>query len=206
MKLINPPQSVSQELDKRSWEDCIWPHLSDVPPLDRGAPCWVGESHAETYFHVKALNRPVSILHFDAHVDMDDTQNGLDHGNWLTHLWDEGLLLDVYQVGLRTEHHRPFPYSEGTNPPNAAAIANLRGPVFVSIDLDAFDPSVAPATGMRVPCGLSFADVRNTLQLVRGVELCGADIMEYDQSLDGSGVTASLIAGLVFELAYLLEN
>jgi len=206
MHLHNSYEPVAEELRKRAWEDSIWPHRGPVPSLTEGLPCWIGESHASTYHNIKSLGHPVALLHFDAHVDMDDTSNGLDHGNWITQLFDEGLLLDVFSVGLRTEHHRPFPHTNGTELPNMYSIQQLNGPLFVTIDLDVFDPPLVPATGMKVPDGLSFRQFREILWMAQGKVFCGADIMEYHPSLDAGSVTASLIAGAVFELAYLFET
>lgn len=209
MRLINPhfPQ-VDKELEKRAWEKTIWPHPEPTPSLTEGLPCWIGAGHHHTYHHITTVGEPVSLLHFDAHGDMDEYESPEDmhHGNWITRLFDEGLLLDVYQVGRRTEHSRAFKHADAGFRPDPKAIRSLKGPIFVTIDIDVFDPSIAPATGMRVPDGLTFREVRETLQLARGLTFCGADIMEYDPWEEGAGVTASLIAGLVFELAYLLEE
>jgi arginase family enzyme len=72
--------------------------------------------------------------------------------------------------------------------------------VYVSIDTDAFDPAFAPGVSHREPGGLSVRDVLTVLHGV-SVPIVGADVVELNPELDPSGVTASVCAKLVKELA-----
>jgi arginase family enzyme len=74
------------------------------------------------------------------------------------------------------------------------------GPLYVSIDLDAFDPAFAPGVSHHEPGGLSPRQVINWV-LALNAPLIGADVVELNPSRDQDGVTAILAAKLVKELA-----
>jgi agmatinase len=69
------------------------------------------------------------------------------------------------------------------------------GDVFVSIDCDGLDPSVAPGTGWPQPGGLTFRHVAAVIaELARTSMIVGGDVVELLPSRDVNGLTA-LIAG-----------
>jgi len=76
----------------------------------------------------------------------------------------------------------------------------LAQPVYLSIDLDAFDPAFAPGVSHREPGGLSVRDVLTVLHGL-AVPLVGADVVELNPGVDPSGVTAVGAAKLVKQLA-----
>src|SRR2546430_17515870 len=72
----------------------------------------------------------------------------------------------------------------------------LHAPVYVSIDIDAFDPAFAPGVSHREPGGLTVREVLTVLHGLTG-PLVGADIVEFNPAQDPSGMTATLCAKLV---------
>lgn len=72
----------------------------------------------------------------------------------------------------------------------------LAGPLYVSIDMDGFDPAFAPGVSHREPGGFSARDVIAIIQSLPGL-LVGADIVEFNPSQDPIGLTAPLCAKLV---------
>jgi arginase len=72
--------------------------------------------------------------------------------------------------------------------------------VYVSLDLDGLDPSCAPGVSHREPGGLT---VREVVSLIHALDspIIGADIVEYNPHQDLGGMTASVAAKLVKELA-----
>jgi arginase len=76
----------------------------------------------------------------------------------------------------------------------------LEGPVYVTIDLDAFDPAFAPGVSHYEPGGLSTRDVLGVLHAIRA-PIAGADVVEYNPTRDLNGATAMLAAKLVKEIA-----
>jgi arginase len=76
----------------------------------------------------------------------------------------------------------------------------LESPLYISIDMDGFDPSVAPGVSHLEPGGLNTRDVLNVLN-GQTAPLAGADIVELNPSRDINGMTAVLAAKLIRELA-----
>lgn len=85
-------------------------------------------------------------------------------------------------------------------------LARLRGwPVYLSFDIDAFDPAYAPATGTPEVGGLEAYEGLALLRGLAGIDLVGADIVEVCPPYDGPGqVTSLLAANVMFEIVSLL--
>ena len=64
----------------------------------------------------------------------------------------------------------------------------IDGPVYVSIDLDALDPAFAPGVSHRESGGLTVRDVLTMIHSLKG-PLIGADIVEFNPTLDVEGLT-----------------
>ena len=76
----------------------------------------------------------------------------------------------------------------------------VSGPVYLSIDLDGIDPAFAPGVSHREPGGLSVRDVLTMIQSLEG-PIVGADVVEFNPAQDLGGVTASVAAKIVREIA-----
>lgn len=72
---------------------------------------------------------------------------------------------------------------------------SIRGDVYLSIDMDGFDPSFAPAVGTPEPYGLTPWDVRYLMNRL-GKRIIGFDIVEFSPIYD-NGNTAMLAAKLI---------
>ncbi len=177
-----------------------------------GRPIVLGGDHSVTYPIVRAVrwfHPRLSILHFDAHPDLYPEFEGdrYSHACPFARILEERLADQVVQVGIRTmnavqraqaERHGVEvidmrAWVEGRRP-------TLREPVYVSIDVDAFDPAFAPGVSHREPGGLTAREVLTVLHRV-SVPLVGADIVEFNPAQDPSGMTATLCAKLVKEVA-----
>lgn len=74
-------------------------------------------------------------------------------------------------------------------------------PVYLSIDIDVLDPSVAPGTGTPESGGWTMREMRAVVQGLRGLNLVGADIVEVSPAYDDRGETTALAAAdLAFEI------
>lgn len=181
--------------------------------LDQGyRPIALGGDHAVTLPVARALRRafgPFAILHLDAHPDLYDQFEGdrWSHASPFARVLEEGLATRLVQVGIRAANPQQARQAERsgveTIPMRAFAGGrrpDVRGPLFVSIDLDALDPAFAPGVSHREPGGLSVRDVVSMIQDVEG-PLLGADVVEFNPLQDRTGVTAQVAAKLVKELA-----
>jgi agmatinase len=79
---------------------------------------------------------------------------------------------------------------------------------YVTIDIDGFDPSIAPGTGTPSHGGFSYYEVMEILQgLARRGDVVGIDLVEVAPPYDPSGVTAFLAAQVLLNfLGYIFEE
>jgi agmatinase len=183
--------------------------------LAEGAvPVSLGGDHSVTFPILRAVAGefgPVEILHFDAHPDLYDELDGdrRSHASPFARIMEEGLARRLVQVGIRTlnAHQREQALRFGVEMIEMRDFGRTRvpalgGPLYVSIDLDGFDPAFAPGVSHPEPGGLSARDVVDILLAVEA-PVVGADIVELNPARDVNGLTAVLAAKLVKEVAAL---
>ena len=79
-------------------------------------------------------------------------------------------------------------------------LTTIAGPIYLSVDLDGLDPSVAPGVSHHEPGGLTFREVLDIIDALPG-PIVGADIVELNPSRDLVDMTAMVAAKLVKEIA-----
>ena len=195
--------------------------------IDAGVkPLSAGGDHSITYPILKAVGRdtPVGCVHIDAHCDtsgeFDDTK--FHHGGPFRTAVLDGVLDPerTIQIGIRgaSEIRWEFSYASGMTvlhihecmEMGAAAIAAKArsvvgdGPVYVSIDVDGFDPTYAPGTGTPEVGGLTPREGQQILRGLRGIDVVGGDVVEVAPQYDPTTNTAMLGAQLMFEVLCLM--
>lgn len=163
--------------------------------LDGGFfPLMFGGEHLLSLGMIEAVasrTEDLSILQLDAHTDLRETYQGTDHSNaCVMRLASRyGALVPVGIRSLSAEEHRwieehsmqVFYARDICNRSNwqEKVVEQLLPHVYITIDLDVFDPGVMPAVGTPEPGGLHWYEV---LRLLRSVcqarKIVGADIME----------------------------
>ena len=181
--------------------------------LEKGARVIsLGGDHSVSYPVLQAYGRKVqnlTVLHFDAHPDLYDELDGnrYSHGCPFARVMEEELIGRLIQVGIRAPntHQREqierfgvevHELRHGAVPPDRA----VDGPLYLSLDLDVFDPAFAPGISHHEPGGLSPRDVIHIIQNIQA-PLVGADIVEFNPTRDPLGITAMLAAKLLKEIA-----
>jgi agmatinase len=175
-------------------------------------PIALGGDHSVTYPVLRAIHAvhpQLTVLHLDAHPDLYDNFEGdrFSHACPFARVLEEGLAVRVVQVGIRamTGHQRDQAARFEVDVIDMRAWAggarpHLEGPVYLSIDLDALDPAYAPGVSHREPGGLTVRDVLALIQTTAGT-LVGADIVELNPVQDVAGLTATVAAKCVKEVA-----
>ena len=88
----------------------------------------------------------------------------------------------------------------------ATALAPHQGkPLYLTVDLDWFDPSVLPGTGTPEPGGFLWRDFAAVVDVLRQHQLVGADVVELAPQLDPSGMSSVLAAKVTRSLLMLLS-
>jgi len=161
-------------------------------------PVIVGGEHSGTCGAVSVLKKKhedLTVLQFDAHADLRDAYLGTpwNHACVGRRILDSGAKL--VQVGVRSiseEEDRFLRRSENVKTYYASEVrdnladvtrgivSTLTGDVYISIDLDVFDPGIMPAVGTPEPGGLDWFEVIDVLRDVMRTDcnIVGFDIME----------------------------
>ena len=200
--------------------------------ISEGAfPLLLGGEHGILLPAIRALkqigNFPIenlTLVQVDAHADLRDELNGerFSHGTVVRRCLDEGIGR-VLQIGVRAFSKEECIVMENDDRirswmakdirKNRALeleitdfISEIQGPVWLSIDIDALDPSIVPATGTPVPGGLDYWFVNDLIEnLFSGnANVVGADVSEI--APDDHGVTqftaasiaSSILAGVCY--------
>jgi len=175
----------------------------------------IGGDHSVTYPLVAAWAERfprLNILHLDAHPDLYDhfDDSPYSHASPFARIMEAFPQVRLVQVGIRTLSHHLRQQVERFGveviemrhwPPAQPLL--FEGPLYISIDLDAFDPAFAPGVSHHEPGGLT---PREALTLLQGIDapVVGADVVELNPSRDLTGITAALAAKLIKELAGLM--
>ncbi len=161
--------------------------------LDRGQlPVILGGEHSVSIGAIRAAAGRfprLSVLQIDAHADTRDAYDGSSH-NHACVMARARELCPVVQVGIRSvdtseidrlDRERVFWAHEINDDDSwmARVVDLLTEEVYVTVDLDAFDPSLIPATGTPEPDGLSWRQVNRLLaEVARARRVIGFDVVE----------------------------
>jgi len=166
-----------------------------IPILATGKiPITLGGEHTITIGAVQAVRAhygTVTVLHLDAHADLRDTyeRSPYSHACVARRVWESGPIVEVGVRSLSKEeadfiqaHHIPvFSAAYVAEHPQwiENILAQLSGPIYLSLDLDCLDPSIMPATGTPEPGGLMYRDVmRLVAALTQKFTIVAADVVE----------------------------
>jgi agmatinase len=171
---------------------------------------------------LKAKHGPISVVHFDAHLDTWDSYFGADytHGTTFRRASEEGLLdpEGCMHIGIRGPLYAAKDLTDdkalgfqifssvefqdlGVN----AAIEKMKArvgkrPVYISIDIDVLDPAHAPGTGTPEAGGLTSRELLSVLRATAGMNVIGADIVEVAPAYDHAQITGIAASHVMYEL------
>lgn len=171
----------------------------------------LGGDHSITYPILRALGKLVpgtTLVHFDAHPDLYENyeNNRHSHACPFARILEEKLVQRLVQIGIRTmnahqlEQARKYGVEvfEMNNLPDPAKL-NMEGPIYVSFDMDALEPGLAPGISHWEPGGLTTREALRYIHALPG-PIVGADLVEFNPVRDSSGLTATVAAKILKEL------
>ena len=197
--------------------------------LKAGAlPVVLGGDHSVNIPCVNAFSNsgPIHILQIDAHLDFVDERHGVKygHGNPMRRAAEKSYVTGLTQVGIRNVSSTSKEGYEDAKAMNSDILSvrqtrkigpkNLVGRipkdsnVYVTIDIDAFCPSIAPGTGTPSQGGFLYYEVLEILQqLSKQNKVVGIDLVEVAPDYDHSGSTTILAAQILLNfLGFIFHN
>lgn len=193
-----------------------------------------GGDHTLSYPSIKAVAEkfgPVVLVHFDSHLDTFPALWGQDvwHGAPFRNCWEEGLLSKEgsTHIGIRATTYS----AEDFHDSDAMGIATLTAedvhesgvpacvdvvrrrweksggaPVYLSIDIDVLDPSIAPGTGTPEYGGLLAHQLLQFIRGLKGLPIVAADVVEVAPAYDHAGITSMAAANIMLEQIALISS
>lgn len=189
--------------------------------LDHGlTPLMLGGEHSVTTGALEAVaarHPDLLLIQLDAHADLRESYLGQHHNHACTMrrcletVGPERLI----QVGIRSGLREEFlEMREGrrliwpVRPDALAAAIAARGerPIYLTVDLDVFDPGVLPGTGTPEPGGIFWPDFAALLEAIPEGRLVAADVVELSPPLDPTGASNVYAAKVAREVAIRLAH
>lgn len=178
----------------------------------------LGGDHSISYPVVKAIYQEygsLEILHLDAHGDLYDSFDGdkYSHACPFARIMEDKLAHRLVQIGVRTMNTHQREQAKKFDVEiiemkdfNLQDLPVFKNPLYLSVDMDALDPSCAPGVSHQEPGGLRVRELLHIIQAIR-VPIIGADIVEYNPDRDINKMTAMVSAKILREIAsMILQN
>ena len=176
-------------------------------------PLTIGGEHSLTIGVLNSLTKKygdLTIVHLDAHRDLADTFIGekYSHASVMRRVYEIGVN-ELIQIGIRSASKEEEDFvskqSNITTFKNKSVfnhldsveyyLSNINTPIYLSIDMDVLDPSIAPSVGNPTPDGLLYSHIESILKCLSSKNVIGIDVVETasDRLGDITAVSASKI-------------
>lgn len=182
-------------------------------------PIILGGDHSITFPVVRAFRKykPLHLVQLDAHLDYNNSIEGvlLANGNPIKRVSELDFVGEIIQIGMRGIRAREDAFNDSISRGNRIiTMSELRqmeleeilkqipnqGNIYVTIDIDALDPSIAPGT--TSPCfnGMTYKEMRDLLTgIASRSSVVGFDLVEVNPFLDSVGLTQSAAVMIILE-------
>lgn len=184
---------------------------------DNKFPVLIGGEHSVSIGAFKAMAKQhsdITFLQFDAHADLRISYEGSSY-NHACAMHKAQQLAPIVQVGIRSmcQEERVYVNDEKmffryqirhNNDWQNQVIKQLSTNVYITIDLDVFDPSIMPSTGTPEPDGLLYYEVLSMIkQVAKHCNIVGLDVVELclnEQNKAPDFMAAKLIYQILSEI------
>ena len=158
-------------------------------------PITIGGEHSASIGVIKALSEKyekLTVIHLDAHRDLAFEFIGekYSHATVMRRAHEAGV--DLVQIGIRsssldeeefiksTYNIQTFKNRDVHRHMDAIEyyLSNIEGPIYISIDMDVFNPAIAPNVGNPTPGGLFVHDIETILETLCRKDVVGLDVVE----------------------------
>ena len=180
----------------------------------------LGGEHSISYAPITtylAQYNDLALIHLDAHADLRDGYLGFHHSHAAIirrvtdHFGPEHQLIQYgIRSGTKAEYQwmqqaKTLKHSRAEFLQSIAKIDDQR-PIYLTLDLDYFDPSFFPGTGTPEPGGEDFHSFVSLCKILRSKNFVGCDVVELAPKIDVTGNSDVFAAKVVRELILCLNN
>jgi agmatinase len=189
---------------------------------DGRIPVMLGGEHSISFGAVQAMKEvypEITVLQLDAHADLRDAYQGTPYSHASVARRISGIS-PLIQAGIRSLSVEEAKFLAGSHVRSHAAdlildggawweeiCGDLQGDLYLTVDLDVFDPAVMPSTGTPEPGGLAWRDVLRLIrEATKRCRIRGFDVVELSP-IPGMVAPDFLAAKLVYRImGYLTEK
>jgi len=180
---------------------------------DRKFPVIIGGNHTVPIGAIKAFSetfKDLSVLQLDAHSDLRQKYEGSEF-NHACAMARAREFAPIVQVGIRSMSAEEVPFVENDRifyshhlyydkKLYEKAIEKLTANVYITIDLDVFDPSIMPSTGTPEPGGPEYFEIIHFLRdVIREKNVVGFDVVELCPN-EGNKMPDFIAAKIIYQL------
>ena len=183
-------------------------------------PILIGGEHSVSIGAIKALYEEygnLTVVHLDAHRDLAFEFIGekYSHATVMRRVHEFGA--NLVQIGIRSSSKDEEDYVKSTYNIQTFKnkdvhkhmdaieyyLTNIDNPIYISIDMDVFDPTIAPSVGNPTPGGLYVSEVETILETLCRKNVVGFDVVETASSKLGD-ITAVVASKVIFDFLTLI--
>ena len=186
---------------------------------DGAIPFLLGGEHLVSLPAIEAVFEKypdLVVVQLDAHADQRDDYLGVELSHACVMRRVSEFLGDenVRQLGIRSGTKYEYDLMKGFGTLTTFKEEDLDElvewiadrPVYLTVDLDVFDPSCFPGTGTPEPGGIDWWTFQRFIKCMHGVDIVGLDAVELAPQLDTSGCSSVLAAKCVREMLLVTTN
>ena len=184
-------------------------------------PIIIGGEHSASIGAIKAICEKydkLTVIHLDAHRDLafDFIGEKYSHATVMRRAHECGA--NLVQIGIRSSsaeeeefvksiyNVQTFKNKDVRKHMDAIEyyLINIDGPIYISIDMDVFDPAIAPSVGNPTPSGLFVSEIETILDTLCRKNVVGLDVVETASDRLGDN-TAVVAAKIIYDFLTLID-
>lgn len=188
---INTIAPVSEKESPQKLVSAVYNRITDLL-TDKKFPVIIGGNHTVSIGSIKAFSetfKNLSVLQLDAHADLRQIYEGSEF-NHACAMARAREFAPIVQVGIRSMSAEEMPYLDRERifyshelyydkSLYRKALDKLSENVYITIDLDVFDPSLMPSTGTPEPGGPQYFELLHFLRdVIKNRNVVGFDVVE----------------------------
>ena len=180
----------------------------------------LGGEHSISYGPIRlALENyeDLYLIHLDAHTDLRDgyLEEKFSHASIIRRIWDHFTdKNDLLQYGIRSGQKEEFEFMKEHSTLATSIesclerIQNIPAnrPIYLTLDLDFFDPAYLPGTGTPEAGGENFHNFMKITKLLKNKNLIGADIVELAPMIDSTGNSSAFASKITREVLLAMQR
>ena len=180
---------------------------------DNAIPFLLGGEHLVSLPAIEAVYEKypdLVVIQLDAHADQREDYLGikLSHACIIRRVSEFLGQEHIRQLGIRSGTQEEYALMKSYNtlttfrPDDLEQLRHWVGtrPLYLTVDLDVFDPASFPGTGTPEPGGIDWWTFQRFLNAIKGCDIVGLDAVELAPQLDASGCSSVLAAKCVREM------